>query len=483
MLAAVIVIQFVMVICPSVFSFEVRADEEITIDITSDLPASNINSGDIITVSVSASNVNHITRFGPITLSYDASCLDYLSVSQPTSLSAFTYNIDSTEAGYISISAVNESVETDINIAELSGEEFEDNSFSSEEVVLFNISFRVLPTSCDNAYVSIDDASGFINSSHEEIATIVNNGRIEFEVTAEPSSDANIAFLSINGYTLTPEFSPSVYEYSISVGRDVNSIQVTATPVNLWALVEIYGNSSLQEGDNIIRVEVTAQDGVTHNTYTIHANKQESYNTEGAGMLDKDGIFYTFVAFPTEYTVPEGFTETTRTINGYSVPVFANGGVESLLVYVSDGSEAPDFYFYNPSTQTVTRYAPVSTVVISSRILFKSEVPEDVKIPEGFSSTVLYVKGEEISGYVNDSGLFICYMVDENGFGNFYRYNFDSGIFTEYVEAGRTGFQLYRFLFHLFLFATAIETIFIITIVFIVRSNIVKRRNPRPKRV
>lgn len=483
-IVAIFVMQISLFVSPSFAVKNANADENAVVSLSQVNPGRVNNPGDIVTINITATNMNHITRFGAFEVSYDAIKMDYLSISQPTILSAFTYTVDSSELGKLYISAVNTSVEADIEAAQIKGDDFEDNSFSSdEEVILCSISFRILTVTAENVKVTLDSAGEMRDSSMNTIESTIDNGSVSMIVTAEKSSDATLVALNISGYTLTPEFSPDVTDYSLYVNRDVSSVQVSATSSNLWSVVTIYGNTNLKQGDNTISVEVTAQNGIDHMAYYIHVSKQEDYMTEGAGFLDYEGKIYTFVAFPTDYYLPTGFTETTKTINGYSVPVLAKDGVESVLVYVSDGENAPDFYVYNPTYLTAIPYVPFGTSIVSSKVIFVADLPDDVKVPEGFTASTLHVQKTEIDGFENSDGVFICYMVDETGAGGFYKYNENTGEFSEFVAVNKTETSVYRFFFHLFLFATAVEAIIIVLIVFIVRQNIVKRRNPRPKRV
>ena len=487
------VIASLLVMVISVLSFwtfcvktatNVYADSNPVVGLKSDAENTINNPGDIITIDVTASNLTRITRFENLTIEYDSAQLDYLSINQPTILSAFTYNVDSSEVGILHVSAVNQTVEADIEEATLQGTDFEDNSFSSdEEIVVFSISFRVLPASSEAATLKITDPGIFVDSSKKEMAASLSVEELAISVTEEPSSDSNLAFLTINGYTLTPEFSSDIYDYSIMVSREEMSVQVSAIPVNLWASVDIVGNNNLEDGDNLISIEVTAQDKITKSVYTIHVSKQETYTTDGAGLIENEGKIFTFVTFPTEYNAPDGFIENTKTINGYSVPVLSKDGVESVLVYLSDGSDSPDFYFYNPTSLTVIPYKPGKTSIITSRVLFYSKPPKGVKIPEGFNAYTLEVDNTEIEGYENEDGVFICYMVDELNNGGFYKYNFDAKTFTEYNSVSKSGTSIYKLFFHIFLFTTAFEAIIIVTMVLLLRHNIIKRKNPRPKRV
>ncbi|WP_264538480.1 MBG domain-containing protein [Flavobacterium sp. N1736] len=94
-----------------------------------------------------------------------------------------------------------------------------------------------------------------------------------------PSSDANLANLTISNDVLSPAFSPNVTSYTATVGSETNSVTITPTSENLSAAITVNGvvvptgNPSnaiaLVTGPNIIVTQVTAQDGVTIKTYTI----------------------------------------------------------------------------------------------------------------------------------------------------------------------------------------------------------------------
>ena len=130
---------------------------------------------------------------------------------------------------------------------------------------------------------------------------------------------------------MTPAFDPQVFEYSATVSRDVTSIVVNAVPNNLQATVSIDGADELSSGENIVSIHVLAQDGIRWKDYRIFVNRQENYIPEGSGFVDTFGVTYTFMTFPANLSIPEGFTQTTRTINGYSVPVFAKDGIHNLF--------------------------------------------------------------------------------------------------------------------------------------------------------
>ena len=61
---------------------------------------------------------------------------------------------------------------------------------------------------------------------------------------------------------IAPDFNPNITEYTCSVERSVRKVEVTVIPTNLWAAINIKGTQQLEIGDNIVTVDVTAQDGI-----------------------------------------------------------------------------------------------------------------------------------------------------------------------------------------------------------------------------
>ncbi|GHV95976.1 hypothetical protein AGMMS50293_22960 [Spirochaetia bacterium] len=96
------------------------------------------------------------------------------------------------------------------------------------------------------------------------------------------SSNADLASLSVSAGTLSPAFSAATTAYTVDVGSKVNFITVNAAVADTEAAYQILNATDtpianpnsigLIQGDNIIKVKVTAEDG-TIKTYTITVNK------------------------------------------------------------------------------------------------------------------------------------------------------------------------------------------------------------------
>jgi len=88
------------------------------------------------------------------------------------------------------------------------------------------------------------------------------------------STDATLSSLEIDSGTLAPAFSPNMTSYTASVENSVSSVTVTAIATNTDATVEGAGVVSLEVGENIIKVIVTAEDGKTIIEYIITITRE-----------------------------------------------------------------------------------------------------------------------------------------------------------------------------------------------------------------
>jgi uncharacterized repeat protein (TIGR02543 family) len=90
-----------------------------------------------------------------------------------------------------------------------------------------------------------------------------------------PSQDATLTAITVPGLNLSPAFSPDMEQYTASVSSSTSSLVVSVSPVQEGASVQINstsGNSAniaLENGRNVVTIEVTAPNGSTKKTYTL----------------------------------------------------------------------------------------------------------------------------------------------------------------------------------------------------------------------
>lgn len=91
-------------------------------------------------------------------------------------------------------------------------------------------------------------------------------------------ANANLETLAVRQATLSPEFDSNITNYNLEISNDTEKIDILAIPQKENAKVEIVGNGKMQVGENIIDINVLAENGTTHKRYKIlvhRRNEQE----------------------------------------------------------------------------------------------------------------------------------------------------------------------------------------------------------------
>ncbi len=434
--------------------------------------------GDLVRIDITVDRFPDIISFGPVVVKFDPEKAGFYRLAESETLTNFIYTSTQT-SDTVTISAVDRLA----SFGEDVGEDNEINAFHSDEpIVLYSLYFRILPSAKDTADFSVESVDGFINAKQKEVKSTVQSG-VTLLVNQSVSQDATLTFLDLVSVSLSPDFDPHITEYEAVVERSVTEIEVRTTSSNIFSAVFINGNRNLVVGENRVTIDVTAQDGQTHMRYAVNVTRKESYLPENAVLMDGDGNLYNFVDPPQEFQAPDGFTQTVRVLNGYSVPTYAKDGLTSVLVYLYDGKNQPAFYFYNADNKTVIPYVEGYSVVTTGRVYTNISDEESLTIPDGFKPFTLHTEEQLIRGFKNSAGDFICFLVDEKGSGGFFQYDQNSGSFYRYVKPDNSRETVYRVLFTLSFIVAVTEAVIIIIIVMLVRKLIADKSSPRPKRV
>ncbi len=120
-------------------------------------------------------------------------------------------------------------------------------------------------------------------------------------LTRAPSTDATLDALELSGgVALRPIFAAAVRSYTASVANDIASITLTAAPTHARASVAITPEDTdgtatgyqvaLNVGPNLITIEVTAEDEVTMQMYTLTLTRALSTDATLSTLTLSDGI-------------------------------------------------------------------------------------------------------------------------------------------------------------------------------------------------
>ena len=150
----------------------------------------------------------------------------------------------------------------------------------------------VTPTTNDDG-ATYETKFGGVADADGVIPLSVGSNVITIEVTAEDdettktytvtvtrakplSRDATLSGLALSGVDFG-KFEPATTSYTASVANDVDETTVTPTvnddgatyDIKLGGVADADGTVSLAVGENVITIEVTAEDGETTRTYTV----------------------------------------------------------------------------------------------------------------------------------------------------------------------------------------------------------------------
>ena len=136
------------------------------------------------------------------------------------------------------------------------------NEFNAAVMVNGSV-IRTVPLSVGNNTVSIQVTSQDGTSVLAYTVTVTRQ-----------SNDATLSALTLSNGSLSPSFASGTLAYTASVANTVSTVTVTPTTNDANATVTVNGNPAttpvpLAVGANTVTIQVTAQDGVTTQSYTL----------------------------------------------------------------------------------------------------------------------------------------------------------------------------------------------------------------------
>ncbi|MDQ0438692.1 hypothetical protein QO014_003087 [Kaistia dalseonensis] len=180
----------------------------------------------------------------------------------------------------------------------------------------------------------------------------------QYTILVDPASDASLSDLSLSAGALEPAFVSSTTGYSVDVPNETAATTVTPTARDDGATITVNGSPvtsggssgaiSLDLGANTITVAVTAEDGVTSETYTVTVNRAAPASTDATLSnlgLSVGSLSPAFASGTTSYSVMVPYLSATMTVtptatdagatitvNGTSVTSGGSSGATSLKV-------------------------------------------------------------------------------------------------------------------------------------------------------
>ena len=137
-----------------------------------------------------------------------------------------------------------------------------------------------------------------------QVKYVVNNLITETKPEEEKSNNTNLKTLNIENVELSPAFSTDVLQYTAKInGYEEKEIKVTAEAEDGKSTVKVEGNTNIVAGENVITVEVTAEDGTKKTYKVILTNEKETTSLGLQSLKIKDVELKGFSPDKFEYEV------------------------------------------------------------------------------------------------------------------------------------------------------------------------------------
>lgn len=258
-------------------------------------------------------------------------------------------------------------------------------------------------------------------SSKSKSIKIITQAQLE----ATYSKNNNLSSLGVEGYQLSPSFSQSVTSYTVNLPANTESINVTGKKADSKASVEGLGKKTVEDGTNIIKISVTAQNGSTK-TYTITAIVEE-LDPIHVTINDEE---YTIIRKAKLLTSPNNdFIASTTKINEEDIPTLFNEKINLTLIGLKDKEGNIELYIYDQTNNTYTKYNQYTfsglTIYIKDKEIENYEQKEEITIDD-----------KTINAYTikNDSYQYFYAINLETGKESIYRYDNEENTIQRYIE-------------------------------------------------
>lgn len=289
----------------------------------------------------------------------------------------------------------------------------------------------------------------------------------------EKSTNNNLKSLSVEGYSLSPEFNKDTLEYTVELEASVEKIMVNAEKADSYASLSGGGEITVSEGDNRIEIKVTSETG-NEKIYVINAVVKDS-NPITTTIDNKE---LTVVKKASSLTKPDLFEETKIQINDMEVPAFYNETTKTTLVGLRDENGKIELYIYDQEKNSYQKYL---TLVDTEFHLIQKEAKG---IPEGYQKVTKKIDDIEYTAYQKDKSDFLLLygIVLENGNEGWYSYDTKEKTLQRYnkdiVESITKEYQEIQDTDHKVIIGLAVLSSFLA-----ITTMILALRKPRVKKV
>ena len=196
-----------------------------------------------------------------------------------------------------------------------------------------NISVKGKGYDKDGNEIQINFEGLEVKIGEEESNNYVITNSEESTNNESTNAEINTAYLKtlrINEEGLNPDFNKDIFTYYFLTDKDISNLEITAIPENTNSIVNVTGNTNLQEGLNKIKIEVISEDKTSKNEYTINVTKTKNLEDANTNLetleIENQIISPEFDVNVTEYNVE--VANNTESLNILAIPENRDAKVE-----------------------------------------------------------------------------------------------------------------------------------------------------------
>lgn len=344
--------------------------------------------GDTVTVSVTVSSSVSLGHWDYL-INYDDSKLSYISTTADSAQSAYedatgggrtsvmyTWTFKATNAGSASFNVSSISV--------VSWDPIEEMDVNGSTSITINV---IKPSSGGNGG-----------------STPSNNYTY--------SDDNNLSSLIIEGFDIN--FDSSVTDYSVTVPNDTKKVKIGATANDGNAYVSGIGDYDVKEGNNEIKIVVTAENGDTK-TYKVNVVVKELSPIE----VKVDDKTYSVVRKSDKLPkVNATYKASTILIKGESVPCYHSEITDIYLIGLMDDKGKVKLFNYDSKNDKFNVYNEINIGGLYISLIDTDDVPK------GYTKGLIKIGDKEYNGFLKDGSYSLLYGINlETGEKNYYSYD------------------------------------------------------------
>ena len=144
-----------------------------------------------------------------------------------------------------------------------------------------------------NANVTISGNTNFkegLNTIVIEVTSPDKTSKTQYTISVTKTKDlekanANLETLAIENVAIEPEFVNDIYQYNAIVSNTTENLNVLVIPERQNAKVEVTGGENLQYGNNVVNIQVIAENGYTIKQYRVNVYRR---NEEEQKIADEE---------------------------------------------------------------------------------------------------------------------------------------------------------------------------------------------------